>query len=212
MWRIFGGCHFTSEGFATAWWDNTPCVVLYSNMFFQAFFIVLIKKAFKILHQELSISRVSFMPLKKLLTKLCDQHLSICEEFSHKILPDPTHPLHSYIIKVRSILTWSSIRPIPPWVNTHRNSTVTYLACILTNRDRVSGDFGATYLMCSNHSSIGFFFLHFYNLLSTTILLFVVVLDWNMTFLYQKSVKYSTIQCDLRRWLSFSVQRVIIPF
>ena len=102
----------------------------------------LLKKDFKLLRQGLSvISRVSSIPLNDIISRLCRSHINSCEKFAHRILGDPSHPLHdplSFCFSYPS--TRSKFRLIPSRINMYRNSPVPYLARVLTDKSKVLDD------------------------------------------------------------------------
>ena len=120
----------------------TQCVlpiVLYCS---PVIFPGLLKKDFIVLRRGLAIiSRVSLLPIDYLIGKLCDLHIDSCESFAHKILNDPTHPLHSELSSCYSHpSTRSTFRLIPARIGIYKNSPVPYLARILTDKNRVISD------------------------------------------------------------------------
>lgn len=72
---------------------------------------------------------------------MCGQHLSTCEKSPHKLLSDSTHSLHVAYESVVLILSDDPLFFIPSKVDICENSIVYYLACILTNWDRVPAEF-----------------------------------------------------------------------
>nr|CAH8873838.1 unnamed protein product [Trichobilharzia regenti] len=99
----------------------------------------LLKKDYTILRRMLKVvSRTSGVKLSQLVTTLVDKHLNTCEKWSKTILSDPQHPLYSQLSPcISSGRTRNQYKIIYARTTKYRNSTIPYLARVLSDRDNV---------------------------------------------------------------------------
>nr|CAH8865766.1 unnamed protein product [Trichobilharzia regenti] len=99
----------------------------------------LLKKDYTILRRMLKVvSRTSGVKLSQLVTTLVDKHLNTCEKWSKTILSDCQHPLYSQLSPcISSGRTRNQYKIIYARTTKYRNSTIPYLARVLSDRDNV---------------------------------------------------------------------------
>lgn len=102
----------------------------------------LLKKYFQTPRLGLPVTcALSYRSLKTFYSKPYDVYLSAHGKLAHKIILDPSHPLHNYLSKCNfHSSVCLTVCSIPTCLNVYRIQTVLYLARIFIKREKVVAD------------------------------------------------------------------------